>query len=93
MLQAGPLREQLYYVLNVAPDPGFNGVWERLQGCIIELDIRPWKGVRVVMDLHHLGFKDGCFDLVVCSHVLEHVRDDVQCMEEIWLYPGFPTIE
>jgi hypothetical protein len=39
----------------------------------------------IKMDLHHLSFTDECFDLVICSHVLEHVCDDIQCMKELYL--------
>ena len=35
------------------------------------------------MDLHHIPFEDNTFDVVFCNHVLEHVKDDVQCMKEI----------
>lgn len=37
----------------------------------------------VVCDIHHLPFKDGVFDYVYCSHVLEHVHDPVQATGEI----------
>jgi len=36
------------------------------------------------MDLHNLGFPDECFDLILCSHVLEHVRDDGKCQRELY---------
>jgi SAM-dependent methyltransferase len=34
-------------------------------------------------DLRALPFADGAFDLVMCSHVLEHIRDDVVAMGEL----------
>jgi SAM-dependent methyltransferase len=38
---------------------------------------------KVKMDLHDIPFEDNSFDVVFCNHVLEHVRDDVRCMQEI----------
>ena len=35
------------------------------------------------MDIHDLVFRDGTFDFVICSHVLEHVDDDRAAMREI----------
>lgn len=34
-------------------------------------------------DITNLPFKDRCFDLVICSEVLEHIPDDVQAIQEI----------
>jgi ubiquinone/menaquinone biosynthesis C-methylase UbiE len=35
-------------------------------------------------DITLLGFRDGVFDLVLCSHVLEHVSADVAAMRELY---------
>lgn len=34
-------------------------------------------------DLQHLPFAENSFDVVVCNHVLEHVDDDGEAMDEI----------
>ena len=41
-------------------------------------------------DLHHSPLPDQSFDVILCNHVLEHVRDDLQCMRELFrmLKPG-----
>ena len=38
---------------------------------------------KVKMDLHDIPFEENSFDVVFCNHVLEHVKDDVRCMQEI----------
>jgi len=40
---------------------------------VINLDIKPSPNVSVVADAHRLPFRDGSFDCVFCSAVLEHV--------------------
>jgi SAM-dependent methyltransferase len=42
------------------------------------------------MDITDLGFPDGSFDVILCSHVLEHVTDDKVAMRELFrvLKPG-----
>jgi SAM-dependent methyltransferase len=47
-------------------------------------------GVDLRADLCRLPFADGSFDVVLASHVLEHVRDDRAAIAEIWriLRPG-----
>jgi len=41
-------------------------------------------------DLHQIPLKDNKFDVVFCNHVLEHVEDAMQCMEEMYrvMKPG-----
>jgi SAM-dependent methyltransferase len=40
--------------------------------------------IEVQADIMDLPFPDGRFDLVVCSHVLEHVHDDAKALREIY---------
>ncbi|HLP11032.1 MAG TPA: class I SAM-dependent methyltransferase [Flavobacteriales bacterium] len=44
----------------------------------------------VKMDLHNAPFEDNTFDVIFCNHVLEHVKDDKQCMRELYriMKPG-----
>jgi len=34
-------------------------------------------------DLHNIPLEDNIYDVVFCNHVMEHVKDDVQCMKEL----------
>jgi len=38
----------------------------------------------VVSDLRNLPFRDSSFNFVLCSHVLEHVKEDRQAIKEIY---------
>jgi len=38
---------------------------------------------KVKMDIHQIPFGENHFDVVLCNHVLEHVRDDIKAMSEI----------
>ena len=37
------------------------------------------------MDLTDLTFDDNKFDLIICYHVLEHIKNDTEAMKEIYL--------
>lgn len=37
----------------------------------------------IKMDIHDIPFDDDTFDVIFCNHVLEHVKDDAQCMREL----------
>jgi ubiquinone/menaquinone biosynthesis C-methylase UbiE len=38
----------------------------------------------VAMDITRLLLRDNCFDVIICSHVLEHVPDDRAAMREMY---------
>lgn len=77
-------------MLHVAPEPGMAAALERkgVSG-VVTLDLQPGV-VDVACDLTALSFPVAAFDLVYCSHVLEHIPDDRAAMREMHriLRPG-----
>ena len=71
-------------VLDIAPQ---TGVREQLQAMVgpryVGVDLQLVRKVNVGASLEQLPFRDGCFDFLVCYHVLEHVLDDAASMREL----------
>src|SRR5206468_716699 len=40
--------------------------------------------VMVKLDLTQMDFPDGRFDVIICSHILEHIPDDAKAMQELF---------
>lgn len=75
-------KEQLH-VLHIAPEACFIRRFEKQHGDrYITADIES-PLAKVKMDIHAIPFPENTFDVVLCNHVLEHVRDDIQAMREI----------
>lgn len=70
-------------VLHLAPEPGVER-WlrARLRGSYLSLDLED-PAATVRGDLTALPFSARSFDLVLCSHVLEHIPDDRAAMREM----------
>lgn len=88
-LRGGALLGGAPHVLHLAPE---GVVAERLReaaGDYVSADLEPGRA-DVAADLTALPFDDESFDLIVCSHVLEHVPDDRAAMCELHrvLRPG-----
>lgn len=70
-------------VLHFAPEPVLRRCFARpeivYETADLHLDDVTHRGV----DLQHLPFAGGAYDLVVCNHVLEHVPDDAAAVGEI----------
>lgn len=78
LLDGGPRR-----VLHVAPEPFFEPRLRRRIGPgYVTGDLQNPRA-RVRMDLTRIPCADGAFDVVLCSHVLEHVQDDRKAMREL----------
>lgn len=71
-------------LLHVAPEPALA---QRYASCpaieYLSADLdSPLAMLR--MDLTDIPFPDDTFDVIICSHVLEHVSDDARAMRELW---------
>jgi SAM-dependent methyltransferase len=70
-------------VLHIAPEACLIPRFEKLHGeGYITADIES-PLAKVKMDIHSIPFNENTFDVVLCNHVLEHVRDDIHAMSEI----------
>jgi methyltransferase family protein len=84
------LRDPRAVLLDFAPEPSLRAWLQSVcAGAYVTADLRAAR-VAVHTDLTMLGFKSACADVVLCSHVLEHVPDDLAGMKEILriLKPG-----
>lgn len=69
-------------LLHFAPEPLFDPVFDRLPGIErVTADLHAPADLR--LDITDIDLPDASFDLIVCSHVLEHVTDDRAAMCEL----------
>ena len=69
-------------MLHVAPENCFEArFWELLGEGYVSADLNPHAAM-VQMDVSDIWFPDDSFNVIFCSHVLEHVHDDLHVMRE-----------
>ena len=69
-------------LLHFAPEPLLDPVFSRLPGIErVTADLHAPADLR--LDISNIGLPDSSFDLILCSHVLEHVPDDRAAMREL----------
>ena len=76
-------------LLHFAPEPLFDPVFERLPG-IERVTADLYAPADLRLDITDIDLPDGSFDLILCSHVLEHVPNDRTAISELHrvLRPG-----
>jgi SAM-dependent methyltransferase len=70
-------------VLHFAPEKIITKLFKAFSNIdYLSADLDPEKGM-VKEDITQLSFKDDSFNLIFCSHVLEHIPDDIKAMQEV----------
>jgi ubiquinone/menaquinone biosynthesis C-methylase UbiE len=70
-------------LLHIAPEAPMERCFQELGGIdYLSADIEPGRAM-VTMDLTDIDRPDDQFDLIFCSHVLEHIVDDQKAMQEL----------
>lgn len=81
----GLSKKRHFTVLHIAPFiPLLQNIRAMTNIEVISVDVRKYKGLDFVMDLEYLTCASDTFDIVICSHVLEHVKDDDVALTEIF---------
>lgn len=74
LLEVGPVKSFQDWLLAFA---SYNNIE------YISIGLENRVGVREVMDLRRLRFPDKSFDIIICSHVLEHIKEDTIALGEL----------
>lgn len=83
------IRQSPRRMLHIAPE-SFSALLNQIAGLDYLTADRYDRRAMVQMDICDIQYPERSFDLIYCSHVLEHVLDDRQAMREFWrvLRPG-----
>lgn len=76
------VRTETLKMLHFAPEPFFREYFSRRFGQYESADLS-MSGVDHQVDLQQLPFRDGSYDFIFASHVLEHIRNDMKAIAEI----------
>lgn len=68
----------------------YKGILSEQADQYFAVDIAPGPNIDLVADIHNTGLPDASFDAIVCTQVIEHVKNPFRVLEEIkrLLRPG-----
>jgi len=70
-------------MLHIAPEPSLRNKFQEIHALdYVSGDLYDSKAM-VKLDICNLHYSDDAFDIIICSHVLEHVDDDRKAMREL----------
>jgi len=77
-------KEKLLKVLHFAPEKALTAFFKSYENIkYLSADINP-KAAMVKEDMTNLSFKNNSFDIILCSHVLDDIKDDRKAMRELY---------
>lgn len=73
-------------ILHFAPERIFHARFSSIPDVdYYPVDLNPKAfGIKQVVDITDIPFDDNTFDLIMCTHVLEHIPDDKKAMSELY---------
>ena len=72
-------------LLHVAPERNLQKILKSFSNIeYVSGDLKPLVNCDVILDITDIKFKDNFFDVIICNHVLEHVKDDRKAMSELF---------
>ena len=77
-------------VMHIAPEQCFHGRFKKQKNLDYTTGDLMSPIADLHFDLHHIPLEDNTYEVIFCNHVMEHVKDDLQCMKELYriMKPG-----
>jgi len=77
-------------VMHIAPEQCFHSLFKKQNNLDYTTGDLMSPIADLHFDLHDIPLEDNTYEVIFCNHVMEHVKDDLQCMKELHriLKPG-----
>lgn len=77
-------------VMHIAPEQCFHGRFKKQKNLDYTTGDLLSPIADLHFDLHDIPLEDDQYEVIFCNHVMEHVKDDLQCMKELYriMKPG-----